>query len=93
MVEDRQSRIEWQTINEESRRKTTLRTKLKAAKQEEMQEWKEHFENLLGNSPKVTDKSIPKIINNQLDIKLGQFTNEELNVVVRKIKSRKNCRS
>ena len=36
--------------------------------------WKEHFKNLLGNSPEVTDKPIQKIINYQLDIKLGLFT-------------------
>ena len=33
-VEDRQSRITWQTINEVIRRKSTARTKLKAASQE-----------------------------------------------------------
>ena len=33
---------------------------------------KEYFKNLLGNSPKVTDKHITKIINHQQDIKLGQ---------------------
>ena len=47
--------------------------------------WKEHFKNLLGNSRKVTNKHLTKIINSQLDIKLGKFTQEEL----RKIKSRK----
>ena len=51
--------------------------------------WKEHFKNLLGNSSKVTDKYITKIINRQIDIKLGQFTKEELNVVLTKIKSRR----
>ena len=34
-VEDRQSRIAWQTINEVSRRKSTAKTKLKAANQQE----------------------------------------------------------
>ena len=51
-------------VNEVSKRKSTLRIKLKAASQEEqIQMWKEHFKNLLGNYPKVTDKSIRKIIN------------------------------
>ena len=36
---------------------------------------------------KVTDKSITKIINSQVDIKLGQFI-QELNILT-KIKSRK----
>ena len=30
-----------------------------------------------------------KIINNQLDIKLGQFTLEELDIVLTKVKNRK----
>ena len=34
-VEDRQSRIAWQTINEVSRRKSTARAKLKATNQQE----------------------------------------------------------
>ena len=39
-------------------------------------------------SPQVTDKPITKIINNQQDIKLGQFTHE-LNVVPTKIKNKR----
>ena len=50
---------------------------------------KEHFKNLIGNFPKVTDKPIPKIINCQLDIQLGQIRKEELNVVLIKIQNRK----
>ena len=34
-VEDRQSRIAWQTINEVSKKKSTSKVKLKAAGQEE----------------------------------------------------------
>ena len=48
---------------------------------------KEHFNNLLGRSYKVTDKPIPKIINSLIDIKSGQFTQEELNIVLTKIKN------
>ena len=53
-VEDRQSRIAWQTINE-MRRKNTAKAKLKAANQQErIKLWKQYFENLLGNPPKIT---------------------------------------
>ena len=38
---------------------------------------------------KVTYEPITKIMSNQLEIKLGQFTQEELNSVLRKIKNRK----
>ena len=68
-----------------SRRKSTAKAKLKATSQEEwIQLWK-HFENLLGNPPKVSHEPITRIINKQLDIKLGQFMQEELDSVLRKI--------
>ena len=68
-VEDRQSRIAWQTINEVSRRKNTAEAKLKAANQQErIKLWKQHFENLLGNPPKITHEPITRIISKQLDI-------------------------
>ena len=89
-VEDRQSRIAWQTINKASRRKKTTKAKLKATDQQErIKLWKQHFENLLGNPPKVTHEPNMRIICKQLDIKLGPFTQEELDSVLRKIKNRK----
>ena len=89
----RQSRIAWQTINKVSRRKNTAKAKLKAANQQErIKLWKEHFENLLGNPPKITHEPITRIISKQLDIKLGPFTQEELDSVLRKIKNRKAAR-
>ena len=89
-VEDRQSRIAWQTINEVSRRKNTAKAKLKAANQQErIKLWKKHFENLLGNPPKITQEPITRIFSKQLDIKLGPFTQEELDSVLRKIINRK----
>ena len=89
-VEDRQSRIAWQTINEVGRRKNTAKAKLKAANQQErIKLWKQHFENLLGNPPKITHEPITRIISKQLDIKLGPFTQEELDSVLRKIRNRK----
>ena len=68
-------------------RKSTSRTKLKAPSQEQIHMWNESFKNLLGNSPKVTDKPITKIIYSQQDTKLGQFI-QEFNIVLTKIKSK-----
>ena len=86
-VKERQSRIGWQTANEVNKRKSTSSAKLKATSQEErIHLWKQYFENLFGKPPKVMHESIAKIINNELDIKLGQFTQEELDSVLRKIK-------
>ena len=73
-----------------SNRKSPTKAKLKAtSKEERIHRWKQHFENLLGKPPKFTHKPITKIISNQLDIKLGQFTQEELDSVLRKIENRK----
>ena len=89
-VEDRQSRIAWQMINEVSRRKSTTKAKLKTTNQQErIKLWKQHFENPLQNPLKVTHKPITRIISKQLDIKLGLFTLKELDSVLRKIKNRK----
>ena len=76
-------------VNKVSRRKSTVKAKLKATSQEEqIQLWKQHFENLLGNPQRVTHDTITKIISKQLDIELGPFT-QELDLVFRKIKNRK----
>ena len=78
----------WQTINEVNRRKNTVKAKLKATNQQErIKLWKQHFENLLGYPPKVTHEPITRIISKQLDIKLGPFTLEELDSVLRKSKN------
>ena len=88
-MEDKQSRIAWQTINEVSSRKSTTKAKLKAANQQErIKLWKQHFENLLENPTKVMHEPITRIISKQLDIKLGPFAQEELDLVLRKIKNR-----
>ena len=89
-VDDRHPWIAWQAVNEVNEKKITSRAKLKAAGQEEwIQMWQEHFRNLFENSTKVTDKPTMKFINNQQDIKLRQFTQDELDVELRKIKDRK----
>ena len=78
-MEDRQSRIAWQTINEVSRRKSIAKAKLKATNQQErIKLWKQHFGNLLRNPPKVTHEPITRIISKQFDIKLGRVTLVEI---------------
>ena len=89
-VEDWQSRIAWQTINKVSGRKSTTKAKLKATNQQgRIKLWKQNFQNLLANPPSITQEPITRIISKQLDIKLGPFTKEELDSVLRKIKNRK----
>ena len=57
--------------------------------EERLQKWKEHFKNQLENPPEITDKYCKEIMNDQLDIKHGQFMEVEFDVVLKKIKSRK----
>ena len=68
-VEHSQPRIAWQMINEVSRRNSTAKAILKATNQQErIKLWKQHFQNLLGNPPKVIHEPITRIIRKQLDI-------------------------
>ena len=60
-----------------------------ASQQERVKLWEQHCKNLLGSPPKITDEPITRIISKQLDIKLGPFTKEELDSVLKKIKNRK----
>ena len=66
--------------------KSIARAKLKAVSQEErIHQWKQYFKNLFGKSPNVTDEPLTDIISSPL----GQFTQEDINVVQRKIKDKK----
>ena len=47
------------------------------------------FQEFTRNPPKVTHERITRIISKQLDIKIGQFTQEELDSLQRKINNRK----
>ena len=77
-------------INKVSGRKSTAKAKLIATSQQDrIHLKKQHFKNLLRNPPEVTHEPITRIISKQLDIKLGLFTQEELDLVLRKIKNRK----
>ena len=84
-MEDRQSKIAWQTINEVSRSNGNAKAKRKVTNQQERIKLWKHFQNLLGNPPKVTHEPITRIISKQLNIKLGPFTLEEIDSVLRKI--------
>ena len=62
-----------------------IEKKLKSVRYEErLQKWKEYFKNLFGNSAEITDKPAKEAINGQLNIKLGQFTREKIDVIQEK---------
>ena len=65
------------------------RRKIKATSQDEiLKKWKEHFYNKRGKTTKIPDE--PTEINHgQVDIKLGHFTEDELDTVQETIERRK----
>ena len=48
-----------------------------------------HFQNLLGKSPIVSDSTIEKVIEHELEIKTGPFNELELDLVLKKLKNKK----
>ena len=89
-MEDRQSRIAWQNNKRSEQKKEHSQSKTESNKPTRTNKTvKQHFENLFGNPAKITHEPITRIISKQLDIKLGPFTQEELDSVLRKIKNRK----
>ena len=88
--ENKKSSIAWQAVNEITGRKIVQQGKLKAASQKDrLQQWQDHFQNLLGKPPTVTDEQIQTIFDLQSDIKLGNFEEEELHQVLNKMKNGK----
>ena len=89
-AENKQSSLAWQTVNEVTGRKRSTQAKLEASSQDErLQKWKEHFQNLLGKAPVIKDQPIQQIIDNELPIKKGHFSEEELETVLKKLKNKK----
>ena len=88
--ENKQSSLAWQTVNEITGRKKSTKAKIKASNQEErLKKWMNHFQNLLGKSPIVSDSTIEKVIEHELEIKIGPFNELELDLVLKKLKNKK----
>ena len=82
----------WKLINEISGRKKSQKGIIKGEnKEKRLKSWYEHFSQLLGNEPVITedcDDPIPPILE-QLEIKRGPFTFEEYQTVKKKITENK----
>ena len=48
-----------------------------------------HFQNLLGKSPILSDSTIEKVVKYDLKIKTGHFNELELDLVLKKLKNKK----
>ena len=86
-AENNRSSVVWKIANEISGRKSTTTSKIRASSQEErLKKWKDHFQDLLGKAPVVSDTPVRRIVNHELDIKCGNFTLDEVQ------KARKKCK-
>ena len=73
-----------------SGRKKSSQAKLRAYSQEErIIKWRDHFKNLLGTKPNVTNSPVQTFIEEELEIKTGPFTEEELKSVLKTLKNKK----
>ena len=91
--ENKQSSLAWQTVNETTGRKKSTKAKIKGSNQEEhLKKWMNHFQNLLGKSPIVSDSSMEKVVEHDLEIKTGPFNGLELDLVLKKLQNKKAAR-
>ena len=73
-------------------RKNSNKSKLKVSNDEEpVKLWQTHFEDLLGKPPKPTNNGNDhcKTILHKLDIKIGPFTTNEIDITIKNIKNGK----
>ena len=92
LSENKQSSMAWDTINEITGRKRTSQAKLRAMNQQDrLNQWKNHFENLLGKTPTINIQETIELLPEETEsnIKVGPFNDEELNKALSKIKNGK----
>ena len=89
-TENQQSRLAWETVNEITGRKNTPTGKIKADNPEErLKKWKDHFENLLGQPPVISEQEIIRLVEGTLPINTEDFTKEELLKCIKSFKKGK----
>ena len=85
-VDNQRSAIAWKTVNEIRGRKSSNRGKLKASNQDErVKLWHQHFQDLLGKPPVIKEEEMTPVSTEDLNIKKGLFTIEELLKAVKNI--------
>ena len=89
---NKQAATAWKTVNEISGRISCNKAKIKAVDQNErIGKWKKHFEDLVGKLPTITEKRTQRITEQELDIKKGIFSNDELATAKKQVNRGKAC--
>ena len=81
----------WKTIKEISGKSSKPTIRLKGGSSENrISNWSDHFKNLLGKEPKTPDNNtLPNVtISETLDISTSDFTQMELNTVIKQLKNK-----
>ena len=87
--ENKQPSLGWQTVNEITVRKKSTKAKIKASNQEErLKKWMNHFKNL-GKSLTVSDSTVEKVIEHELEIKTRPYNELGLDLILKKLKNKK----
>ena len=77
-------RLVWQVVNKISGRKNGNKGKIRAnSPKERLQQWCQHFQELLGQPPNISDVAIEPIVDDQLPINTEPFTMAELTTVIK----------
>ena len=87
---NKKSKVVWQIANEISNRKKSKRSILKGkSKQDRLNQWKNHFSNLLGQAPPIINIPSKRMIDAELHIEKNDFTMKELQIVIKNLKNNK----
>ena len=90
MHTNNKSKVVWQIANEISNGKKSKRSILKGkSKQDRLNQWKIHFNNLLGQVSPVIYIPTKRTIDLELHIENNDFTMKELQIVVKNLKNNK----
>ena len=86
----KKSKVVWQIANEISNRKKSKRFILKGkSKQDRLNQWKNHFSNLLRQAPPVISIPTKRMLDLELHIEKNDFTMKKLQIVIKNLKNNK----
>ena len=86
---NKKSKVIWQIANEISNRKKSKPIVKGKSKQDRLNQWKNHFSNLLIQAPPVINIPTKRMIDLELHIEKNDFTMKEQQIVIKNLKNNK----